>query len=130
MKSTIIPLAHLGFHINALLDTCPDQNLRFAAIHAAADLGLLVQYLDTSLRGQIDLGLLTSDPDDLARLNLALTDAAEGFYDHDVSAKGRNANGLCRIMAIVLEAIQQEFVTLREARALPGLDTPSPSLFN
>jgi len=106
-------LTYLAFELNALLDICPNHDLPFTAIHDAADLGLLVEHLDKWFPGQIDLSLLLSNADELTQVEIALRDSAEGMYGRDVSSRGRDASGLCLVMAIVLNAIQHQFIPLQ-----------------
>ena len=109
MKPSLTALTHLAFQINAVQDECPGLDLPFAAIHAAADLGLLVPYLAKRLAGHADLFLVTSDPEKLAWLDAALRDTAADYTDRDISAKRRNGSGLCLVMAIILDTIQREY---------------------
>jgi len=134
-KLSFTALTHLGFHITALLDTCPDCNLPFTAIHAAADLGVLLAYLDRRFRNEIDLYLILSDPDVLAEVELALTTAAGSMYGRDISSKGKkgkSSSGLCLVMAIILEAIQQQYTAMVDPprRSFSELPPPSPCVLN
>jgi len=108
MKPSLTALTHLAFRINAVIDECPDFQFSYSEIHDAAEVGRLVDHLANRLRDKADLYLLTSDPDTLTGLEVALRDAAEALYGRE----GRKANiqksGLCLVMAIILEAIQQQ----------------------
>jgi len=109
MKPSLTALTHLALQINAVQDECPGLDLPFAAIHAAADLGLLVPYLAKRLAGHADLYLVSSDSEKQSCLDGALSDTAADYTDRDISAKGRNGSGLCLVMAIILDTFQREY---------------------
>ena len=112
MKLTPTALTHLGFQINAALERRPGLDLSFAEIHEAAEAGHLVEHLATRLAGQADLYLLTSDREQLASLEAALRAAAETLRGDEADKADIEKSGLCLALAIVLEAIQQQFGTV------------------
>src|SRR5437870_4724574 len=108
-KPSLTALTHLAFHINAMLDACPGFNLSYAEIHEAAEIGRLVELLAKRLRGHVDLYLLTSDPEQLTSLEIALGAAAEVLRGRERAKANISKSGLCLVMAIILEAIQQQY---------------------
>jgi hypothetical protein len=114
MKLTTTALTHLGFQINAALERSPALDLSFAEVHEAADACHLVEHLAKRLAGQADFYLLTSDCEQLASLEAALRDAAEALRGQEGATAEIEKSGLCLVMAIVLEAIQQKFANVPE----------------
>ena len=106
-------LTYLGLESNAVHDERPDLNLSFQEIHDAADRKELVQHLALRFGDSADLSLLTSLPDnqnELAEVNQALHDAASALYGRERKKVGVTKNGLCLVHALILEAIQQQFI--------------------
>jgi hypothetical protein len=118
-KLTVTNLTHLAFQINAIIDSEEDFDLSYREIYEATDLGRLLEHLDKQLDKRADLYLLTSlEPDHVLAIEKALQDAAEALRGRE-SRKARVKNsGLCLLMAIILEALQQNFV--------PHLNEPEP----
>ncbi len=91
-------LTCLAFELNALLDSCPNHDLPFSAIHDAAELGLLVEHLDKWFPGQMDLSLLLSRPEELTQVEIALRDSAEGMRGRDIG-QGSTQDGFERLLS-------------------------------
>lgn len=107
-------LTTLGLEINAVWDSCPDQELNFAEIHTAADEATLVALLAKRFEGLIDLSLLMDKPIELREVESALRDAAVALKDREGRKVGVKNSGLCLFMAIIFEAIQQQFCPLEK----------------
>ena len=105
-------LTYLGFETNAVLDMCPDFKISFAEVHAVARGGMLVEHLAKRFGDKGDLSLLLSDPDELNAVDFALTDAASSFEGREGRKTGVTKSGLCLVMAIIFEAIQQQSAAL------------------
>src|SRR5580765_758984 len=110
MKPSLTALTHLAFHVNATIDACPDFDLSYAEIHEAAEVGRLVEHLEKRLRGHANLYLLTCIPDKLTSLEIALREAAEALRGREPKKANISKSGLCLVMAIIIEAIQQQFI--------------------
>ena len=117
-------LTYLAFETNAVLDACPRLKLPFAEIHSAAREARLVEYLAKRFGNKADLSLFLAHPDEHAVVNLALADAAGGLQDRERRKTGAERNGLCLVIAIILEAIQRQFIPLRPAKRNPKLCNP------
>ena len=79
-KPSLTALTHLAFHINAMLDACPGCDLSYAGI-----------------------------PEKLTSLEIALGAAAEVLRGRERAKANISKSGLCLVMAIILEAIQQQY---------------------
>jgi len=99
---------HLGFLLNWIIDECPDTDLSFKEIHDAAREGDLVGLLAKRYGHVADFGLLEPSPG-LEQMEAALRDAASGLEGREGGKLCVTQSGLCLAMAIVLEAIQQQF---------------------
>src|SRR3989442_1041576 len=109
-KLTVTNLTHLGFHINAIVDSGEDLDLAYAEIHEAAELGRLLEHLANRLRGRADLYLLTSlEPEHVTAIEIALRDAAGALQGREMKKASIKNSGLSLVMAIILEALQQNF---------------------
>lgn len=100
-------LTCLGFETTAVIDKCPELNISFAEIHAAAERGQLIAFLRQRYGDYADLTLYNLDPAELAEAEAALRDAASALDGREGRKTGVRNNGLCLVLAIVLEAIQQ-----------------------
>jgi hypothetical protein len=105
-------LTVIGFETNAVLDSAPGTKISFNDIHDAAERKQLVQFLAERFGDEADLSLLLSDPVELAEVNNALCDAACALQGRERKKVGIVRNGLGLMIAIVLEAIQQQFIPL------------------
>ena len=95
----------------AVLDLRPDLKLSFKEIHDAAERKELVQHLATRYGKDADFSLLTELPDyraELVAVNHALYEVAGGIYGREPKIGAKN-NGLCLVLAIIIEAMQREF---------------------
>ena len=102
----------LAFEINAVWDMCPDFELSFGQVHEAARQRGLVSFLAERFGDDVDLSLLTSNAKDLPEIETALQDAACALEGRESRKVGVKTSGLCLSMAIVIEAIQQQFCHL------------------
>jgi hypothetical protein len=105
----LISLTLIGFETNAVWDSCPDFELSFDEIHEAASRERLVPLLRERFGKVADLSLFDLDPRELADTEAALRDAACAFEGREWHKTGVRNSGICLVMAIVLEAIQQKF---------------------
>jgi len=107
-------LTMLGFEINAVRDTRSDFELTFEQVHSAAQAGKLVALLDKRFKDLTDLSLLTSRPEEMADVENALRDAAAALEGRERRKVGVQNSGICLVMAIIFEAIQQQFCPLKK----------------
>lgn len=102
-------LTYLGFETTAVWDSCPDIELSFDEVHTAAEKGALVKLLTTRFGDAIDLSLFELDKKELADTEAALSQAAAGLCGRERRKTGVSESGICLVMAIILEAIQEQF---------------------
>jgi hypothetical protein len=105
-------LTYLGFETNAVLDAHPDFQLPFAEIHAAARERRLVEYLTKRFGDKADLSMFQARPDELIDVEMALADAAGGLEGRESRKTGVANNGVNLVLALIFEAIQQQFISL------------------
>jgi len=102
-------LTYLGFEINAVCDSCPDFELSFAEVHEAARNGQLVPLLAERFGDDADFSVFNKAPDELAEVEAALREAASALKGQEERIVGVRKSGICLVIAIILEAIQQHF---------------------
>jgi hypothetical protein len=105
----LLSFTSLAFSVNSVLDQNPATTLSFAEVRDSAKRGVLVQDLARRFGEQPDLSLLLSDEHELSDLNLALTNASNALEGRVMRRVGVSKNGLCLVMALILEAIEQQF---------------------
>ena len=115
----LIPLTHLGFLVNWIIDERPANDLSFHEIHDAARAGDLIGLLIRRFGHVADFSLLQSDPSLLEQMEAALCDAASPFEGREAGKACVENSGLCLVMAIVLEAIQQQCNPSRACQPAP-----------
>jgi hypothetical protein len=98
----------IGWCANMMLDRGEQPPFTFDDIYAAADSGTLVDlFLKIDDSGIIEITAL--DPERRAETERALADAVEALRGRSLRKAGVGDKSLCMVMAIVLEAIQQNF---------------------
>ena len=102
-------LTFIGFETTAVWDSCPDFELSFAEVHDAAQRSRLVALLRERFAEAADLSLFDLDAKELADTEAALSDAASALEGREGQKIGVRNSGICLVMAIVFEAIQQQF---------------------
>ena len=101
-------LTSIGWFANMMLDRREQAPFTFDDIYAAADSGALV---DLFLKID-DAGVIESwarEPKYRTETESALADATEALRGREIRKAGVGENPLCMVIAIVLEAIQQNF---------------------
>src|ERR1051325_5450145 len=107
---TVTNLTHLAFHINAVIDSGANVDLSYRDIYDATDIGCLLERLEKRLHDRADLSLLTSlEPDHILAIEKALQNAAAALRGREMKKAHVEKSGLCLLMAIILEALQQNF---------------------
>jgi hypothetical protein len=107
-------LTYIGFETNAVWDTCPDFELSFSEVYDAAEQGCLVELLKKRFGDVADLSLfeLEGNQTELEQVEAALKNAAEALQGREKRKVGVRNSGICLVMAIIFEAIQQQFSAL------------------
>jgi len=93
----------LGYEVNAVIDACPDSDLSFAEVHIAAQEGTLVLLLMDRF-GSL-FSVFKIDCENTFEINSILREAAEALDGRENKKVGVKNNGLCLVMAIILQAI-------------------------
>lgn len=100
-------LTTVGWCANMMLDHRRQAPFTFDQIYAAADNGNLVDlFLKIDDSGIIELW--ARDAKERAEAEKAFADAAEALRGREMRKTGVGDNALCMVMALVLEAIQQQ----------------------
>ncbi|HWX21139.1 MAG TPA: hypothetical protein VN578_14665 [Candidatus Binatia bacterium] len=98
----------LAFLLNFIIGhRCPDLSL--AEVRAAARDDHLLALLVARYGHEVDFYYLIHKPSILEQLEAALSDAAKNLRWGESSRIGISSSGLCLALAIVLEAVQQQF---------------------
>ncbi len=101
-------LTSIGWCANMMLDRREQAPFTFDEIYAAADRGALVDLL-LKIDDSGIIEITARDPEARAATERALRDAAEALRGREIRKTGVGDNPLCMVMALVLEAIQQNF---------------------
>ncbi len=119
----------LAFLINFIIGNRP-ADLSLSEVRAAADDGRLVCLLATRYHHIADFYYLIYKPARLEQLEAALTDAGKILKWGESHRIGVSRSGLCLALAIVLEAIQQQFVRMWRPAAGESSPTFPPAVAN
>ena len=102
-------LTSIGFCATMALDQRRAAPFNFEDIYRASDERKLVDLL----RGTIDdsgiIALWANTPKDKESVETALNDAAEALRGRELRKVGVGDNPLCMVIAIIMEAIQQNY---------------------
>jgi hypothetical protein len=101
-------LTSIGWCANIKLDQREQAPFTFDDIYAAVDRAALVELL-LKIDDSGIIELWARDPRQRADTEQALADAAEALRGRELRKTGVGDNALCMVMALVLEAIQQNF---------------------
>jgi hypothetical protein len=104
-------LTHLGFYLNGALGSGRHDDVEISAVRAAINQGSIFDFLEETLGDDVDLSLL--DNDDRAEL-LRFWQSLDGVDAERKMSVERN--GLCLLVAFLLEGIQRAASELRGSR--------------
>ncbi len=109
MQIPLCSYTHLAFLINGIIDERPPTGLTFDEIHEAAEDGRFIEFLEERYGHIANFSMLRGSTRE--QMNAAFADASAALRGREARACVR-CRGLCLAMAIVLEAIQQQFDVL------------------
>lgn len=105
----LISLTLLGFEINSMIDSGNNFSLSFEQVHTSARDKKLASLIAATTKDPENLAILMSNGEEVRQVEAALSDAACALCGREQRKTGVQNNGLCLIMAIIFEAIQQQF---------------------
>jgi hypothetical protein len=91
------------------LDRREQSPFTFEELYDASDKGDLVDFLRRRIDDSGIIELWASDPEQRAAVEKALGNAVEALRGREIRKTGVGENPLCMVIAVVLEAIQQNF---------------------
>lgn len=100
-------LTTVGWCANMMLDRREQAPFTLDDIYSAADRGILVDLL-LKIDDSGIIALWASDPRMRADAEQAFDDAAEALQGREIRKTSVGENALCMVIALVLEAIQQQ----------------------
>lgn len=118
-------LTYLGFEINAAIDAGHGDQFSFQEIYQALERRSLLEDLSNKLAGVIDLGSILMQKEQHLGLINVLTEASEAFRGRERRKVGVERSGLTLLMAIILEAIQQQNWTTPDLKPLSPKEVAS-----
>jgi hypothetical protein len=101
---------HFALQLNRLIDRGPVREPAFSEVHEAAKGGRLVGLVASCSEHPEAFSLVFCGGADYEQLEAALRDGAMALEGREMRKAGVEYRGLCLVMAIVLEAIQQQFL--------------------
>ena len=123
MKLKLCWFTELAFLLNWITDECPSEDLTFKEIYDAAADGRFIPLLAERYGRIAEFGpLLKSSSVNLEQMEAALSEAAMALEGHEAEKVCVENSGLCLAMAIVVQAIQQQFDRPSPPASLP--ETP------
>ena len=117
----------LAFLVNRVIETGTDSDLAYEQIFDAASEGRLIWLLAERYGHLANFTFVTRSGINLAHMEATLADAAAG-YDGRIGNPTGPVSGLCLVMDIILEAIQQQFHRPPVLGAEPAPDPSQPFL--
>jgi len=102
-------ITSIGWCANMMLDRKEQPSFTIDDIYTAVDEGGLVDLLMKTIDDSGLIEACAQRPEQKAELENALSNAAEALRGRELRKAGVGENALCLVMAIVLEAIQQNF---------------------
>ncbi len=102
----LVDLTFTGFVVNAALDDGKGGDLSFDEIYSGLESGNLLVDLDRKYPATFDFSLFPAGGDAEQQLVEALNNASGGIRSRERRKTGVEHNGLCLLMALILEAIQ------------------------
>jgi hypothetical protein len=102
----LVDLTFTGFLVNAALDAGKGGDLTFDEVYSGLERGSLLVDLDRKYPDTFDFSLFPAGGEAEEALLGALYDATGGISGRERRKTGVENNGLCLLMALVLEAIQ------------------------
>jgi hypothetical protein len=101
-------LTCLAFQVNSAIDEKRDEDFSFQEIYEGLETGSLLQDLSYKLPEVFDLGLILMDENQHRGLIHVLKIASGAFEGREGRKVGVERSGLTLLIAIILEAIQQQ----------------------
>ncbi len=102
-------LTSIGFCANIAIDQKQPAPFSFEDLYNASDSGTLVDLLQRSIDDSGSIALWAKNLNDKRAVEKALNNAAEALRGRELRKVGIGDNPLCMVIAIVLEAIQQNY---------------------
>jgi hypothetical protein len=99
-------LTCLCAEINILLDK--GKNVSFDYIIKNIDNQRLIQTIENDFNDDVDFSLFHNDQEVIDSLNYLFIDSLEAFRGQERRKAGIENNGLCLLMAVILEIIQRK----------------------
>lgn len=105
---TLVDLTFLQFQLIALIDARRHQDVTFDDVYNALDNDELLDWMKRRFTNHIDLSLYMGDRQAAGReVETAISRASEGIRGRESRKTGVEHSGLCLLLALTTEAIQQ-----------------------
>ena len=102
-------LTSIAWCANMMLDRREQAPFTFDDLYEAAEWGQLVELLQKHIDDSGIIELWARDPEMRAEVEQALANATEALRGREIRKTGVGENALCMVVALALEAIQQNF---------------------
>jgi hypothetical protein len=105
---TLVDLTYLQFNLIAVIDAGKHEGISFAEVKGAIRSGDLFQWIKGRFPGNVDMSFyLDSEPPRADEVIAALDAALDGLDGRERKKTGVEHNGVCLLLALTTEAIQQ-----------------------
>lgn len=108
----LVDLTFTGFLVNDAIDDGKGGDLSFNEVYTGLERGSLLVDLNLKYPDTFDFSLFPAGGEAEQRLLEALNDATGGIRSRERRKTGVENNGLCLLMALVLEAIQVRTINM------------------
>lgn len=105
----VLSLTAIGFCANIAIDQRKPSPFSLDDLYRASDSGTIVDLLQETIDDSGVIALLAGNPDEKRSVENALNNATGALRGRELRKYGIGDNPLCMVVAIVLEAIQQNF---------------------
>lgn len=102
----VVSLTYFGFSVNSAIDEGKGRDLGFDEIYASLEQGALLADLDRRYPDTFDFSAYEAGGERETRLLELLRNATGGIDTREHRKTGVAHNGLCLLVALVLEALQ------------------------
>ncbi|MBI5806238.1 hypothetical protein HZA73_09350 [candidate division TA06 bacterium] len=109
-------LSFVGFEVNSAIEGGFGDGVSFDDIYTSIERGALLEDLDKLITDTFDFSLYPAASEQNIAFNYAIKIASEGIQGRESRKVGIKKSGLHLLVAIILEAIQQQYWVIPDHR--------------
>lgn len=109
-------LSFVGFEVNSAIEGGYGKMVSFDDIYSSIDRGTILEDLDKMIPDAFDFSLYPASSGQNIAFNFVIKIASEGIRGRERKKVGIEKSGLHLLMAIILEALQQQYWIIPDHR--------------